>query len=413
MDYKRMMLNRLLDKYEKSKQYLEGGTQNRRVFLRMNQKEFPEYDIEMSTVKETVNSVVQELKEKHLIDFEWLKYEKNNIIERVWLRPGNIQEAYREVGRQQKSVRTDAVLGLVQRLKEDISEEWIRNFLNDAESCILSRKSLSPLLPDDKEIAASILAALKAIHDKGEEECLERVFSIRCYRDSKYFEKHIRKRLATIAFKYLNLEHINDEERFDEEVLAQLGIVKAAEQFEFCGEVRGKLYGQLFDFSVFRYGSCINSRAAREIDIESLGSISRVLFIENKANYDDYIMKRKDKDEMVIYHGGFYSPVKGLFFKKIYEAGKRNDTEFFHWGDIDLGGFRIFNRLKSEIIPWLKPYMMDREAFQSRKPYWMKFDERYGNALKVLLDNQGFVEFHDVIRSMLEVGSKLEQEAFL
>lgn len=413
MDYKRLMLNRLLDKYEKSKKYVEEGIKNRRIFLRMNQNEFPEYDIEQVAIKEVVNSVVQELSEKHIIDFEWLKYEKNNIIERIWLKLENIQEAYHEAGRQVKSVRTGAVLDIVQNLKVSITEEWIRNFLNDVEFCILSRKSLSPVLPDDKEIAAAILTALSVINDKGEEECLERVFSIKCYGDSKFFARRVRRRLAAIAYKYISLDHMNDEERFEDEILARLGIVKTTEQFEFCGEVQGKLYGQLINFSAFLYGSCINSIAARDIEIEDLGSVNKVLFIENKANYDDYIMKRKTKNELVIYHGGFYSPVKGLLFRKIYQISKQSAMDFYHWSDIDVGGFRIFNRLRTEIIPTLKPYLMDKEAFLSRESCWMKFDDQYATTLKEILSNQDFVEFHDVIKLMLEVGCKLEQEAFL
>ena len=43
------------------------------------------------------------------------------------------------------------------------------------------------------------------------------------------------------------------------------------------------------------------------MEITGLNSVNRVLFIENKANYLDYISRNKKLDELVLYHGGFYS----------------------------------------------------------------------------------------------------------
>ena len=37
----------------------------------------------------------------------------------------------------------------------------------------------------------------------------------------------------------------------------------------------------------------------------------------------------QEKDEFVIYHGGVYSPIKGEFFRKIYEAVKNNFVEIY------------------------------------------------------------------------------------
>jgi len=56
---------------------------------------------------------------------------------------------------------------------------------------------------------------------------------------------------------------------------------------------------------------------------------------------------------------------------------------------------------------------MDREAFLSRKQYWIGFDEKYGAELEKLLGLPDYAEFHDVIRTTLAERAKLEQEAFL
>jgi len=61
MNYKNLILTRLLDKYEKSKFYLDKNKLNRRILLKLNSSEFPEYDIENTEVKEHINSVIDEL----------------------------------------------------------------------------------------------------------------------------------------------------------------------------------------------------------------------------------------------------------------------------------------------------------------------------------------------------------------
>ena len=137
---------------------------------------------------------------------------------------------------------------------------------------------------------------------------------------------------------------------------------------------------------------------------------NKIIFIENKANYIDYIQNKMNKDEFVVYHGGMYGQVKGQFFKKLYEA--TNESKFYHWSDIDIGGFKIFARLR-KIIVNLKPYMMDREAFYSKKQYWKEMSLDYRSKLVKLKKQDEYRCFYDVIDEMLKNNSKLEQEAFI
>ena len=116
------------------------------------------------------------------------------------------------------------------------------------------------------------------------------------------------------------------------------------------------------------------------------------------------------KGEFVVYHGGMYGEIKGQFFKKLYESVK--ECEFYHWSDIDIGGFKIFVRLR-KIIPNLKPYLMDKEAFYSKKQYWKEMSKEYREKLEKLKEKEEYSYFCDVIEEMLKNNSKLEQEAFI
>lgn len=412
MDFKKYILNSLLDKYERSRAYLDGES-TKRIMLRLCSGDMPEYNLEDTRVRELVNSTVQGLADSGIVDFEWMKFERDNIIDRAWLCLDRVSDAYQEAGRVPKKDKADLVLKTIREYLPHIKQPWIENFLKSAEDGIDNKKSITPYFPGDTDTALAMLDALKAIDHLEGEECPERVFSIKCFGSSKYFERHIKKRLARIIRQYLMDEKDSIEVPADDEMLAQVGIVKVFEQVEFCGDVLGRLYGKPADFSVFRHGIAINSRTAKDLEITGIDRVERILFIENKTNYMEYVLKEKKNNELVIFHGGFYSPVKGEFFNKVYEAGKKSGMQFYHWGDIDIGGFRMFKRLKENIIPELKPHLMDKKAFMSKENYWLSFNKKYKIALEKMLCDKGYSQFHDVIKKMLEVGARLEQEAFL
>ena len=106
-----------------------------------------------------------------------------------------------------------------------------------------------------------------------------------------------------------------------------------------------------------------------------------------------------------------YSPIKGDFFKQIFESTP--NVEYYHWSDIDLGGFRIFERLKNNIINTLKPYKMDVKSFYQKRDYWIAVDEKYIDKLAQLLKDCTYKEFWDLITKVIDEKAKLEQEAFI
>lgn len=420
MDHKILLLNRLLDKYEKSKAYLDPGVK-RRIMLTLGSVDYPEYDIENSLKREIINAAVLELSEKGLLQYEWLKHERGNIIAKAWLQLDRAGVAYRECGRVPKSAKASAVLQLVQNSRQKVISPWIIHFLEDTLTRIEKKKSPLPHLPEDPQQAQEILQALEDVEQIGKDpanvECLERVFSLKCYGDSKYFERHVKRKIIAIIKKYLLIEgnSVHDyEEIGDEEVLRQVGIVKAPELMEFSGGMIGKITGRQVDFSVFAQGIAVNSYTVANLKIIDFApEVRRVLLIENKANYMDYVFHKAQDNEFVVYHGGFYSPAKGRFFQKIYQVGHRKGLEFFHWGDIDLGGFQIFHRLRTKIISELQPYLMDTKALLSKEKYWTPMDKNYKIKVEELRKSEEFALFHNVIDIMLEHNCKLEQEAFL
>ena len=83
------------------------------------------------------------------------------------------------------------------------------------------------------------------------------------------------------------------------------------------------------------------------------------------------------------------------------------EVSFFHFGDIDAGGFYIFEHLRQQTGVDFKPYHMDRETLLQYRRYTKKLTENDRKRLKKLVCGR----FKDVIDYMLEHDCKLEQEA--
>ncbi len=141
-------------------------------------------------------------------------------------------------------------------------------------------------------------------------------------------------------------------------------------------------------------------------------NIRKIITIENRANYVDYIAKTKAADELVIYHAGHYSPSKKKFFLAV------NDTitdhcKWYHWGDIDLGGFRMLARLRKEINPNILPFRMSKNELIQREKYCAKITEKYADKLREVMGNPELVDCAACLQYMIDKKIRLEQESML
>lgn len=140
-------------------------------------------------------------------------------------------------------------------------------------------------------------------------------------------------------------------------------------------------------------------------------NVRRILSIENKANYFDYIGKHRKTDDLVIYHGGQYSPTKRLFFQAVADASM--NLPWYHWGDIDYGGFSMLARLRREINVNVQPYRMSKQELITYAPFAISFASQYSAKLQSLVVNSDLSDCVECINYMLEKKIRLEQEALL
>lgn len=404
MDYKEIILNTLLNKYEKSKSYLNDI--NRRIIIKADK--IKEYNIENYDDRNLFHNIVEELKKRHLIDFCWVKHEEGYLLSEIWLDKRNIELAYEEIGRKNPKQDYKDILKYLEDI--EFKNQWIKNFCEDMKKYMLKNQKENSLLPKDR--AREILIALKETDSRENiNNILKRSFSIKCYNNSKFFERNIENILIRIIKKYYNWDNFSDELN-DAEILAQVGIVRYPEIIEFCGNMSFKINGEKIHYNKQTKGSYINDYTIQKMENIEIIGVRKIIFIENKANYIDYIEHQKE-DEFVIFHGGFYSPIKGKFFEKIYKVSKNKNIEYYHWSDIDIGGFKIYIRLKDNIISTLKPYKMDKEALMENKKYAQTFDVKYRKMLEKLGQEEKYSVFKETIDYMLENSIKLEQESMI
>lgn len=408
----KIIINKLLEKYERSQHLVNPGNSNRRVMLQIEKGELKEYDFESASVKEAYENAAEKLETLGLISISWIKGIKR--FDKLILNLDNIDNAYKFVGKQHPFQETTYYCKLIEKSVKDIVTAWIKNWANDVCNNMRQKYKLDPICKKGEEFLKKLLAAF-SLYDTLSEDITMRAFSSKCYGNTKTFENEIRDAFVNIACKYdedLSTLCFENDNFGIRDKLAYLGIYARPEIYELSGEFSLETENGKLDFSTIgNSGAVIRSTTVSIICSFDLSKINTIIFIENKTNYDESISSEKDSNVLVVYHGGFLSPQKRKFVEKIYESTNA-DTDFFFWADIDLGGFGMFYKLK-EIIPSLKPMNMLAQYVEKYFEFGLKRNKTYLEKVNSAKANNTYPIFNDSIDSILQYGVTIEQEIFL
>lgn len=401
MDYETLILDKLLDKYED-----RVSTSNRRVRIVLNKNEVKVPNIESSEYIEFRENMLR-LKNKDFIDVDWER--KDYIIKSVWLNLDNVDMVYHYLERPTRNSKATVIINIIEKTLQKVTIKWIRNYLEAECDSILTKGKITGIWCKEKNIIDDFLSAFESIDKLKGNVVSMRVFSIQTYGDSKKFQREIKQLIIPVIKRYEpNLVDI--EEISEREVLAQVGIIMMPEIFEFCGNVKIDFSGEEVDFSPIVKGSCISSECVSDICNVEIFDTDRIIFIENKTNYSEYCLNSRSERELVVYHGGFYSPQRGEFFRKLCAE---TDIPVYFWGDIDYGGFKMYMRLKNNIISSIHPLNMDLLLYNSYKSKGLQKSDDYIIKLSTLKADEDYYEFFDVIDAIVAEKTTVEQEAFL
>lgn len=384
------ILNRLIDKYEHSLVFK--GTNKRNVqisLVRGKDKELNFIDEPDFYVFETeYNNLV-----KKLVDLGFINYKKEKNREEISLRVDYLNEIYSFLKRENlNDTYSNLVSALINlKLTSNLSINIKENFLN-----ILNKRNNFTSHFKDKGEMINLIKGVEEI-SLNEEEILLRNFSKKVFGNSKYLEKN--------QNKFVNLFNEFGEEEYSsfDEILEEHHIYKNERYTFIKGDIVFKINNQIINLKDLGFEFSLNSKEIEEMEILSIGN-EKVITIENLTTFNYF----SNDEYLKIYLSGFHNKDKENIINKINEFKK---MKWFHFGDIDAGGFKIYLNLISKTGIDFSLYLMNKNVLEKHKEsceFLTKNDVKALNNLLSACDNK---EIKETIEYMLKENIKLEQEA--
>ena len=232
-----------------------------------------------------------------------------------------------------------------------------------------------------------------------------RQFSREVLHDSKLFEKKYQDKVVTVLEKYSPL---SEEGMTADDILRVHGIKTYSQSLEWKGALVYRIgNGNPIDSSVNIFGTVINAQTLEQAVPAAAPGIRRIMLIENKANYESMDFR---EDTLYIYCHGFFSPKELKFLSALTGIADEN-TEYLHWGDLDLGGIRIFLYNQRKLFPGLKPYRMDASAYETAIAQGAGIPVKKEKKEKLQRLDAG--DLDGLKECILKTGMEIEQEALL
>lgn len=383
--HEKTILNKLLDKYEKSKSFIGENKKNQRFCFKVA-SQFPKYlDHDNYELFVEVNEAINVLVRKGLIES---KCNSSNVYNDITLNISNIEQSYNFINRIPKQSINNQIIEILNHYED--RNNTLHKFCSEQKERIEQNKHVQFFNGDLNEFENILIAADELY--KVEDETFMRDFSARVFKNSKTFEA-ISTKVVNLLFDFGNFPD-------KEEVLGSLNIVKNPTYVNFKGSGIITISDQIIDLNKLNSDIAISSSLLADVE-NILVTGKSIITIENLTSFNSF----KDRSMFAIYLGGYHNKIRRDFIKKISLQNK--DKEFLHFGDIDAGGFYILEHLKRETGVDFKPFKMNLETlvqnFKFTKPLT---DNDRARLLKL---NNG--DFSAVITYMIEKNCKLEQEA--
>lgn len=406
-------LSKLLDQYENSVTFT--GTNKIRQSFGINVKKvFPrylddaDYDYYVS-FNEDMNEIA---------DLGWVELtEANRRITRIILHKDAISDIYSALGRvPRKDLQTELLLlfdELEKKIQErsgadrpDLYDELKAALLSciDAQRIRINENRAVEYFNGDMEEYRAVWDILLKLFDL-ENEVFVRDLSVRLFHDSKKLEK-LSDRAESLLFEYGDYPE-------KEHILEEYGIIKIPTHLCVKGNI--ELFFGEERLSLKNMSGDIGLSAGILTGISDIRVYGRrIVTVENMTSFYRYDC---GGDDIAVYLAGYHNRQKRDFLKMIYS--RYPDLEYYHFGDIDAGGFYIYEHLKRKTGIPFKTMKMNKEVLLKHREYTKKLTandkKRIGNLIEYYrnmpVSDSGISGNLETLKTMLEKDMKLEQEA--
>lgn len=289
--------------------------------------------------------------------------------------------------------------------KENFIQESLR-FFGDVTLCRKYLEKLQNLISQGKSTNKDFssredlrlqLSMLRAIVEN-EEDILLRNFSKKYFSDSKFLERH--------SSRVLSLFNEFGEERFEDfdELMERHHIFRFRGFTYLKNNISFTLNSQPISLNRLRVPFSLTEEAIDEIQITEI-SARKIITVENQTTFVYF----DDPNAVIIYLAGFHNESKRKLLLKINEFNPH--LEWFHYGDIDCGGFQIFRNLRAKTGLDFKPFRMGANELNKYSEECMPLTDQDRKRLESMRKDSDFKLFWDVIDCMLNENVKMEQES--
>lgn len=383
------ILNYLLDRYEKSKSFL-GENKLQQNFKLAVAKVFPKYedDADYAFYSE-LNASVQFLESQNFIRVE---KERSGKIKAIFLNSTSVNDIYTFLNRTPKKSKNQKLLSLFNAIPLTEGLEPLVLYSEKQKQNIAQNKKVLYFENDFLEYEDLLKLCSAVLRNKN--EVYIRDFSIKLFGSSKRIEA-LESKVRSLLFYFGSFQDKST-------VLEECNIIKTPTYIMVKGNALLQFKDTAIDLQKISGDIALSSHTL--LDLQKVSVLCKNVFtVENLTSFHRF----NCEDSFVIYLGGFHNEIKRTFLKHV--ARTNANIHFFHFGDIDAGGFYILEHLIVKTGIQFVPYNMDIKTLQTHKKFWLPLTDNDKIRIKQLAQKNN--RYHDVLCFMLEHNCKLEQEA--
>ncbi len=380
------LLGQILDKCERSRNGWRENQEGNKSYVVQQE------DYDRCGRRELIEEAL-ELEKMGLVRIKWLSYRSD--VERVYYRLERLPDYYRLTGRKPKTKAIAEDLQELASFAADAETPWLQRYYQDVLQEVERGNPLGRTVKKWKQL----FPCLNAV-EKLKEPVYVRIFSAACLGGSKIFERELKEDVVRVLLRY---HPMADEAMEEDAVLSQVYLEQYSQELTVKGNLRICVDGREMDLSGFRYGAVLNGEMLRHASIPPQ-CFKRIITVENKANF---MAMPYEEGNLLIFSHGFFSPRERQFLLRLLHAV--SDAAYYHTGDLDYGGIRIFKYIRTQIFPELKPWQMDVQTYEAYLPFAQDMEPSAWEKLKSLEEPL----LNPLIRRILEEKKTIEQECFL
>lgn len=394
-NYEKKLLATLVEKYRKSKK--DSGTnvitKRTRVTPDRLYKAYKQNDGDLEKI-EAVNQAVCQCQERGFLTFEQEGF--SNEIRVIYLVDEKVDEIERYL---EDAYQYESRYARKRRLEELIAAYEKRSPAAGHECDKLKRMLKKNQVSQDCLQLEDMLKALVFI-EKNERELFLREASMLIYGDSKYLEENALHSVCRALREYL--ERPCREDEMEDEILKEYHIVRERQKLCLKGNMTIRISGTELELGAFADGLEFFADELEQLEWIRIHT-PHFITVENRTSW----LRLNIPDTVLFYLGGYCVRSQRDFLKKVYRDNP--EIVFWHFGDVDAGGFYIHEHLcRMTGIPF-RLYRMSRKELE---------DPRFKSCLRPLTQQDRIrlksLEKHELYRDsvmyMLEKNIKLEQE---